>query len=168
MSRLRSRRRLAAVALSVALGGAAFAAQALAHEHPGGGGHGSPPSGTLQSSWAVVNQVDGSGARGLVGVRQRGTRLTVSIVVHGLEPGSVHAAHVHGPDASCSKRTTRHAAELPDLVADEHGVASRTVALTVAEQVAGRAGYYVMVHANPTSEHAAENPPLACGTLPRR
>ncbi len=73
----------------------------------------------------------------------------MTVNVSGLKPGSKHAAHVHGPLASCAKRTKRHAAELGDFVADDERRDPRDAAGAVEEMVVGMPGYFVMVHANP-------------------
>jgi hypothetical protein len=124
----------------------------------------------MRSTFTSIWQVSGSGASGMAGVRQRGTTLAVTLMVSGLEPGSRHAAHVHGPLGTCTKRTKRHAAELGDHAADAKGVLRATVRVKVDEMVVGMPGYFVMVHANPGMKMAngkmKVNPPVACGNLP--
>lgn len=163
--------RVAAVIAVLAL--AAAAPVAVAHEgegHDTTGTMPAPTDGVTRSTFAALWQVEGSGVSGMAGVRQRGTSLVVGLVVTGLEPGSRHAAHVHGPLATCAKRTKRHAAELGDLVADAKGVIRVTRRVAVDEMVVGMPGYFVMVHANPGKKLAngtmAKNPPIACATLP--
>jgi hypothetical protein len=158
---------LAVLALTIAV------PVALAHE-----GHGhemtgtmpAPADGVSRSTFTSVWQVGGSGVSGMAGVRQKGRTLVVTLVVSGLEPRSRHAAHVHGPLASCRKTTKRHAAELGDLVANAQGVIHVTRRVKVEEMVVGMPGYFLMVHANPgkklPSGAMAVNPPIACGTLP--
>ncbi len=146
---------------------------ALAHEghdHDMTGTMPVPTDGATRSTFTSMWQVSGSGVSGLAGARQRGATLVVTVNVSGLAPGSKHAAHIHGPLASCQKRTKRHAAELGDLVADASGVIHATRRVTVEEMVVGMPGYFVMVHANPGRKlpngKMAMNPPISCGTLP--
>lgn len=146
---------------------------ALAHDgedHDATGTMPAPTDGVTRSTFTSIWQVSGSGASGMAGVRQRGGTLVVTLMVSGLEPGSRHAAHVHGPLGTCSKRTKRHAAELGDHAADGKGVLRATVRVKVDEMVVGMPGYFVMVHANPGMKMAngkmKVNPPIACGNLP--
>lgn len=146
---------------------------ALAHDGHGHGTTGTlpaPTDGVTRSTHTSLWQVDRSGASGMAGVRQKGKAVTVTLMVTGLEPRSKHAAHIHGPLGTCTKRTKRHAAELGDFVADAQGVVHATVRVRVAEMVVGMPGYFVMVHANPGTRMPdgtmAMNPPIACGNLP--
>ncbi len=103
-------------------------------------------------SYAILNPAVPGGPKGLIALRQRGNRLTGELVVHGLAPGAVHAAHVHGPRGGCGagQFTGRHAAEFPDLVANGNGVATQRFSVKVGEQVLGHRGYFVMVHRDST------------------
>lgn len=146
---------------------------ALSHEghgHDTTGTMPAPTDGVTRSTFTSLWQVGGSGVSGMAGFRQRGGALVVTLVVSGLEPRSRHAAHVHGPLATCRKTTKRHAAELGDLVASAQGVIRVTRRVKVDEMVVGMPGYFLMVHANPgkklPSGAMAVNPPIACGTLP--
>ena len=146
---------------------------ALAHEGEGHDTTGTmppPTDGVTRSTFTSMWQVAGSGVSGLTGVRQRGATVVVTVNVSGLKPGSKHAAHIHGPLASCQKRTKRHAAELGDFVADANGVIHATRRVKVEEMIVGMPGYFVMVHANPGKKlpngKMAMNPPISCGTLP--
>lgn len=121
------------------------------------------------------------GLRGVAMLGQDGDRVRGYVAMWGLEPGSEHAAHIHGPDAACAaqRRTKRHAVELPDLVADEQGVAYRRIDLpTEGGEVVNRPGYYVMVHRDAGghshgadakegghSHGGGENPGIACGAV---
>jgi hypothetical protein len=101
------------------------------------------------------------GPEGVGALEHDDGRLTGWIVVWGLEPGSRHAVHFHGPDSACGTQANPVAVH-PDLEADGDGVAS--VRLDV-EAPAGvvEAGTYYNVHASPSSE--AENPEIACGDV---
>ncbi len=116
------------------------------------------------------------GPMGIVRLTQRGRLLSGFVVMWGLEPGSSHAAHLHGladgSSARClpeSARTTRHVANLPDLTADASGVAFGIIRMGVNE-AAVRRGVYAMVHTHPSPPaHMAgmvhDNPPIACGNF---
>jgi Cu/Zn superoxide dismutase len=156
----------------------AGAGVALAH----GGSHPAPPAtpapalGKVRATTTTLLQpISPGGPMGVAHVTQRGAVLSGFVVVWGLEPGSRHANHVHGnavggPLARCtpgSRRTTRHLADLPDLVADANGVAFGVVRERVTER-AVRRGVYLMVHRDPTTSGPMApgmNPPIACGNL---
>ena len=116
------------------------------------------------------------GPMGVAHLTQRGAMVSGFIVVWGLAPNSRHANHLHANPvgeaaARCApeaRRTTRHVAELPELVADGAGVAFSVVRVKVTEP-AVRRGTYLMVHRDPVMQGApmvpGVNPPLACGNL---
>jgi hypothetical protein len=105
----------------------------------------------------------GTSVRGAAFFRQRGTRLSGSVVVWGLEPGSAHAVHVHGPRGSCASRPAKPAvAGHADLVADERGVAYRRF-VAPADRLVLRRGFYYNVHAGPSS--AGSTPSITCGEI---
>ena len=142
----------------------AVAAIALAH---GDETHSAAPPESFRAGASVrLSAVAGGGPQGVAFLAQRGTKLTGWLSIWGLVPGSRHGAHVHGPDAACrpaSRRTTAHLVDLPDLVADDTGVATAQISLTVnAAAVATRT--YVMVHARPGATKGA-NPGIACGDI---
>lgn len=156
----------------------ALVGSASAHNGPH---HPTPPAPGVATVRAQTTQllraIDTGQPTGIVHVVQRGRALRGYIVVWGLAPHSRHANHVHGnpvgePAARCNppaRRTMRHLAERPDLVANGRGVAFATINERVSER-AIRRGVYLMVHANPTaaSGHAMApmtNPPLACANL---
>jgi hypothetical protein len=165
----RTRLALPAIALAAA---ALAAVPAVAH---GPGGHGAAPDADFRAAAAIrIRPLAPGGPRGVAFLRQRGTRLTGWIAVWGLAPGTVHANHLHGPNARCtpaSRRTMNHVAEPPDLRADAQGVAFRAIDMTV-HTVAVTRGVYWMVHENPspsakerTTHATMTNPPLACGNI---
>ena len=101
------------------------------------------------------------GPEGVGVIEHDGGRLTGWIVVWGLEPGSRHAVHFHGPDSACGSKADPVAVH-PDLEADGDGVAS--VQLDVEGPASAvDAGTYYNVHAGPSSE--ADNPEIACGNV---
>lgn len=113
---------------------------------------------------AVELRPDGSSAaRGAAYFTQRGARLSGWVVVWGLEPGSSHAVHFHGPNGSCASKPPKPAvASHTDLVADARGVAFTRFTVTNPNQVL-RQGFYYNVHAGPTS--AGSTPSIACSGI---
>jgi hypothetical protein len=105
----------------------------------------------------------GSAARGAAYFAQRGARLSGWVVVWGLEPGSTHAVHFHGPNGTCASKPAKPAmASHEDLRADSRGVAFRRFAVTSPNQVLRR-GFYYNVHEHPTAH--GSSPSIACGAL---
>lgn len=169
-------RSIAACAAACCLLGAGAAA-ATAHS----GAHPTTPAPGLgavrESTTLLVRPLSLGGPMGVAHLTQRGARVTGFVVMWGLEPGSTHANHLHGnapgdPVARClpeSRRTTRHVADLTDLVADANGVAFGIIRERVTE-TAVRRGVYLMVHRDPTMHRGGAmtpgvNPPIACGNL---
>jgi hypothetical protein len=174
-------RRLAApIAAAVLTAGSIAAVQATAHGTTTEPGHDSPAAGAPKASFHATAQIEitrvvGGGPRGVAFLEQRGTRLTGWIAVWGLKPGTVHANHLHGPNAACrpaARRTTDHVANMPELKANKNGVAFRKINMQVT-QTAVTKGVYWMIHKNPTSAAmpmpssptSPTNPPLACGDI---
>lgn len=95
--------------------------------------------------------MEASNAKGHATLEQDGDKLTGTITVSGLEPGSDHAEHLHGPDGTCEpkKMVSNMAVVLPDLKADAKGVATTSFEFTVHQQVV-EPGYFIMVHAEGT------------------
>ena len=101
------------------------------------------------------------GPRGVGLLRHRAGELSGWIVVWGLEPGTKHAVHFHGPDSACGTKADPVAIH-PDLEADEDGTATARLDIDVPANLLG-SGYYYNVHAGPSS--LADNPEIACGDL---
>jgi hypothetical protein len=91
--------------------------------------------------------MEASSAEGHASLEQDGDKLTGTITVSGLEPGSDHAEHLHGPDGTCEpkKMVSNMAVVLPDLKANSKGVATTSFEFTVHQQVV-EPGYFIMVH----------------------
>jgi hypothetical protein len=105
----------------------------------------------------------GSTVRGAAYFAQRGARLSGWVVVWGLEPGTSHAVHFHGPNGSCASRPAKPAvAGHADLVADGRGVAFTRFA-TTSTVPALRRGFYYNVHQHPTAH--GSSPSIACGEI---
>ena len=101
------------------------------------------------------------GPRGVGLMRQRGRRVSGSVVVWGLEPGSRHAVHFHGPDSSCGTKADPVAVH-PDLEADDEGVASAQLDIAAPNDML-RPGFYYNIHAE--SSAVSDNPEIACGDV---
>jgi hypothetical protein len=104
---------------------------------------------------------DEPGLRGAAFLEQDGDRLNGFVVVWGLEPGSAHAVHFHGPDSACGAKADPVAVH-PDLRADARGVAYAKVDVTVERDLLD-GGFYYNVHEGPSRQ--AENPEIACGDI---
>jgi hypothetical protein len=91
--------------------------------------------------------MEASNAEGHASLEQKGDKLNGTITVSGLEPGSDHAEHLHGPDGTCEpkKMVSNMAVVLPDLKANSKGVATTSFEFTVHQQVV-EPGYFIMVH----------------------
>jgi hypothetical protein len=118
-----------------------------------------------------LSPLAGSQARGLAYFELKGQTLRYWVVVFGLEPGSEHAAHIHGPRGACAPaaRNVGVAVGVPDLKADANGVAylAGSVSLrTAAIKNVLRRGFYFNVHAYPTAELQSKGlAALACGNI---
>jgi hypothetical protein len=110
------------------------------------------PVNIAMASYGVIHPGVPGGPSGLIVLKQKGNTLRANLVVTGLIPNTVHAAHLHGPRGGCKagKFTNRHAAEFADLRSNEQGVATQTITVKVREQILGQPGYFVMIHQNPT------------------
>jgi hypothetical protein len=102
-----------------------------------------------------------AGPRGVGLLRHRNERLSGSMVVWGLDPGSRHAVHFHGPDSSCGTKADPVAVH-PDLVADADGVATARFDIPAPSDIL-RPGFYYNVHAE--SSAVSDNPEIACGDV---
>lgn len=102
-----------------------------------------------------------SKVQGVAFFEQRGERLTGSVVVWGLEPGSEHAVHFHGPSSRCGTKADPVAAH-NDLKANGEGVAHATVEVATGYDLLS-GGFYYNLHKGPTS--LEKNPEIACGDI---
>lgn len=108
-------------------------------------------------------------ATGSVTVGQQGDRVSGSVVVGGLVPGSRHAWVIQGPLGGCAPidQPANLAVLLHDIVADRQGVASARFAAIAHEQVVSR-GYDVAVYlgaAPPITPLMKGDPMVLCGDL---
>jgi hypothetical protein len=113
---------------------------------------------------AVELRPDGrSAVRGAAYFTQRGARLSGWVVVWGLEPGSGHAVHFHGPNGTCASKPAKPAkAAHDDLVANSRGVAFTRFSVPSPSQVLLR-GFYYNVHQHPSAR--GSSPSIACGAI---
>jgi hypothetical protein len=108
-----------------------------------------------------IEPTEPGGPEGVGALEHDDGRVRGWIVVWGLEPGSRHAVHFHGPDSACGSKANPIAVH-PDLEAGSDGVAA--IRLDVeAPGAAVEAGTYYNVHAAPSSE--PDNPEIACGNI---
>jgi hypothetical protein len=110
-----------------------------------------------------IEPAEAGGPQGVGLLRRRSGRVSGSVVVWGLVPGSRHAVHFHGPDSSCGTKADPVAVH-PDLEADADGVATAQVDIAAPSDIL-RPGFYYNVHAE--SSAVNDNPEIACGDLLR-
>lgn len=151
---------LATVACVVALPAAASANKDKPAQktHAAKSHHGKPGHGKGEGTIARLAPVAGQVAKGKAFVTQRSGALSIELRVSGLTPGSWHALHVHA--GSCVAQGAV-AIPLPDIYADEHGVARLVTTVptdAAANFVAG--GYYINVHAA-----TGDTPGITCGDI---
>jgi hypothetical protein len=101
------------------------------------------------------------GPEGVGALEHDDGRLRGWIVVWGLEPGSRHAVHFHGPDSACGSKADPVAVH-PDLEAGRDGVVAVRLDVS-APETAVEVGTYYNVHAAPSSE--PDNPEIACANV---
>jgi hypothetical protein len=105
------------------------------------------------------------GPEGVGLLREQDGRVSGSVVVWGLEPGTRHAVHFHGPNSSCGEKADPVAIH-PDLEAGADGVAMAQLEIDAPAEIL-RPGFYYNVHAEPST--VSDNPEIACGdVLPSR
>ena len=102
----------------------------------------------------------GQSAKGVADIKQRAGALSVALVVTKLTPGAFYAAHVHTGTCAAPGAV---ALTLPDVYADEHGVAKLVTTVPTAagaNYLAG--GFSIDVHAGPS---ASATPVISCGDI---
>ncbi len=118
-----------------------------------------------------LSPLAGSQARGLAYFELKGQTLRYWVVVFGLEPGSKHAAHIHGPGGACTPASKNKgvAVGVPDLEADANGVAYLTGSVSLRAATIKnvlRPGFYFNVHAYPTAELQSKGlQAVVCGNI---
>ncbi len=141
---------LAAVACAVALPAAAAAHKSKPANH---GHHGKGDNGTV----VRLAPVTGQKAKGAAVLTQHTGAVSFALVVARLTPGLFYAAHLHS--GACGT-TSSALVTLPDLYADEDGVAKLVVTAPTAALLS--AGGSVDVHAGPSGGDATV---IACGDI---
>lgn len=182
------------VALSAAL--SACAAPEAPHDastHAHGGAE-APMKGMMMGPMAMarLNPTQGSPVQGMVMFHQHGDHLMVHARLSGLQPGAVHAFHVHEKgDCSSADGTSagghfnpdgqphgpqdgpHHAGDLPALQADDQGRVDAHFMIMGPSLEPAKPGYIVgrsvIVHARP-DDYASQpagnaGPRLACGVI---
>jgi Cu/Zn superoxide dismutase len=162
---MKSSRFIVAVAAVACI--AALPAVAGAHEgkpdkksHAFKSHHGKPGKGKGDDSAVRLTPVAGQTAKGAVFLKQRSGALSVSLIVARLTPGAFYAAHVHAGTCAAPGAV---ALALPDVYADERGVAKLVTTLPTAagaDFLAG--GFSVDVHAGSS---ASATPVITCGDI---
>ena len=134
-----------AIALAAVACAAALPAVAAAHKgKPQNHGHkGKDRNGAL----VRLSPTTGQTARGAAAFNQHTAALGVELGVKRLTPDTFFQAHIHS--GSCAAPTNTFTLALPDIYADEDGVATLvTTVPNTTDILAG--GYYVDVHAGAT------------------
>jgi hypothetical protein len=112
----------------------------------------------LRPALASGSVPSSASASGEASLGQRGDRITGTVWVSGLQPGSRHAWGIQGPLGGCAPidQPANTALLFRDLVADRQGVASMRLDAIVHEQVLTR-GYDIAVY-------AGSSPPIGAMT----
>ena len=160
-------RRLVAGLVAVACAAALPAAASAHNGQPGKGHHGSkaahgqPGKGNDATRTTVrLSPLSGQTAKGFAELKQRTGALSVALVVSHLTPGKFYAAHVHLGACGTAGAV---ALTLPDIYADENGVAKLVTTLPTGptdNYVAS--GFSVDVHAGASN---VATPAIACGDV---
>jgi Cu/Zn superoxide dismutase len=153
---------LVAVACAAALPAAAAAhkgkPESAAKSSKSANGH---PGKNHENKAVRLSPVAGQTAKGVVELKQYPGALTVRLVVAHLTPGAFYAAHVHA--GSCLTPGAA-ALTLPDIYANERGVARLVTTLPTAADANYLAGAFsVDVHAGPTA--AGATAVISCGDI---
>ena len=122
-----------------------------AHGHPG------KPGENATGTTVRLRRPPARPRRASCELKQHAGALSVALVVKHLTPGAFYAAHVHA--GTCAAPRGAVALTLPDLYADEHGVATLVTTLPTAagaNYVAG--GFSVDVHAGRRRAQPASSP----------
>jgi hypothetical protein len=90
-----------------------------------------------------------------------GTTMTVKLMVSGLQPHSIHAAHIHA--GSCQSQGAV-IYPLTNVVADASGKASETTIIKNVKSIPA-SGWYVNVHYGTNMTNQTDFNPIACGNV---
>jgi len=110
-----------------------------------------------------ATQAENQAVSGKAKLSLRDDTLTVSVMVHGLVPGSAHAEHIHV--GSCTKQVPGNVIYmLQNLVADSNGNASATTVIPNVEHIPDHS-WYVNVHRTTMLGTQTGFDPIACGNV---
>jgi len=102
-------------------------------------------------------------AHGLARLSLKNETLTVTVTIHGLVPGSVHAAHIHA--GSCQSQIPGSIVyPLNNVVADANGNATSVTVINDVESIP-ESGWYVNVHRSTDLSTQTGFDPIACGNV---
>jgi hypothetical protein len=125
----------------------------------GGGGAAATPS-PAANIFAMTAQ-SGSGVSGTGTIVKGTASFTLTIVLTGMEPGSIHISHIHAGKCAQPGGIVYN---LQSVVADSTGSAT-TISAVPAGYLVPTSGWYVNVHFGPDFTEAAYAPSISCGDL---
>lgn len=148
---------------------------------------------SLETASATLKPTSGSNVLGTINLRQGQSGLCIEAEVRGLTPNTEHGFHIHAgdncdtPDAASAgphfnptdkphgqpESIHSHAGDLPNLKANDQGVATLTTISPTVSLVAGQAnnvlGRTFVVHAEPDDHHSQpagnSGARVACGVI---
>ena len=109
-----------------------------------------------------LKPVGGSGVQGVAYLRQVGQKVTGWVVVWGLDAGSAHAMHIHGPNGTCAAQASDVVVGLSDITADDNGVAFAAINGKSKSQSLKK-GFYLNVHAKGSADGVGAG--ITCGDI---
>ncbi len=102
-------------------------------------------------------------AFGISSLVLKGHTLTVTVLAHGLVPGSSHAEHIHL--GTCQQQVPGSVMYmLKNLVANKYGNATAITVINNVTQIPAK-GWYVNVHRTTTLTNQTDFDPIACGNV---
>jgi hypothetical protein len=125
----------------------------------GGGGAATTPSPT-SNTFAMTAQ-NGSGVSGTGSIVKGTASFTLTIVLTGMQPGSVHISHIHAGKCAQPGGIVYN---LTSVDAGSTGSAT-TVSAVPAGYLVPTSGWYVNVHFGPDFTEAEYAPSISCGDL---
>jgi hypothetical protein len=123
------------------------------------GGAGQPQTATVKFTQGVGPSMNASGNATFTVAN---TQLTVVLTMHGLEPGSQHAAFVS--QGTCQQQSSQQFHGLNPLKGDNAGNATSTTTITNVQSVPGTT-WYVIVSRGTNLNSFIDAAPIACGNV---